>query len=795
MCYFIFALVCCDNELNLINLDHRHYTEADTRANFIDPFLAQCGWLMDNIHREYFYTDGRKLFGNKRGKPKKVDYLLKNKNVNLAIVEAKAYDKHPTEGLQQAIDYASDLNVRLVYSTNGQQHYEFDCNTGKGDYVEKFPSPDELYEKVMSETTQTLQKLTEQPFDLNGTNKPRYYQIIAVDKVIEAISEGKKRILLTLATGTGKTFIAYQIVYKLFHARWNLDALERRLKILFLADRNVLADQAINTFNPFEKDLVKIDGDEIRRRGGVVPTNANIFFAIYQAIAEKENIGGYYKKYPPDFFDLVIIDECHRGSANEEGTWRHILDYFASAVHLGMTATPKRDDNIDTYNYFGKPVYQYSLKQGINDGFLTPYKVKRITTNIDEYIVVNDDKVVYGKHTKKRYDINDFERNIIIKQRTELLAKTILEHINTMDKTIVFCVDQQHALTMRDMINIHKSVKDPHYCVRVTSDEGDIGRQLLERFQDNDKDIPVILTSSQMLTTGVDARNVRNIVLARTIQSMVEFKQIVGRGTRLFDGKDFFTIIDFTGASNHFYDEDWDGPPDNDDNDDTGDDGGSVGGKGGNTEGKTEGGENGTTKPPRPDKVVVKLSNGRVLKVTNVEIRYIDADGKPLTAKEFLEKLIGFVPNLYQTEEELRKNWANPDKREEILKRLELEGFDREQLDTLRDLLNAKDCDIFDVLSYLSFSNEMLTRHKRVELAQKDKFFDVYQNLKAKDFLRFILTRYEKDDIEELKRQKLGELIKLHNLGTPKDASKLFGSAEKLIEAFYLLQEAIYKAG
>ncbi|MEI6853829.1 MAG: DEAD/DEAH box helicase family protein, partial [Bacteroidota bacterium] len=600
------------------------------------------------------------------------------------------------------------------------------------------------------------------------------------------------RILLTLATGTGKTFISYQIVYKLFQTRWNLDGTERRPKVLFLADRNVLADQAINTFNPFEKDLVKINGDEIRNRNGIVPTNANIFFAIYQAIAEKENIGGYYKEYPADFFDLIIVDECHRGSANEEGTWRHILDYFKSAVQIGMTATPKRDDNVDTYNYFGNPVYQYSLKQGINDGFLTPYKVKRITTNIDEYIVINEDKVIYGKHTKNHYDINDFEKNIIIQQRTDLLAKTILEQINTMDKSIVFCVDQQHALTMRDKINIHKSVSDPHYCVRITSDEGEIGRQLLEKFQDNDKDIPVILTSSQMLTTGVDARNVRNIILARTIQSMVEFKQIVGRGTRLFEGKDYFTIIDFTGASNHFYDEDWDGLPIDDESTDGENKGSTGGGDGGGTKkGEPEGG---VTRPPRPEKVEVKLSSGRVLKVTNIEVRYIDADGKPLTAKEFLEKLIGFIPNLYQTEGELRKNWANPDKREDILNKLQQEGFDKEQLDTLREMLSAKDCDIFDVLSFLKFSTEMLTRHHRVELAEKDRFFDVYQNVKAKDFLRFILARYEQDDIEELKRQKLGELIKLKNLGTPKDAAELFGGAEKLIEAFYKLQETLYKA-
>ena len=768
-----------------------HYSESDTRANFIDPLLQDCGWKPVNIQREYYFTDGRKILNNKRGKRKFVDYLLKHRNVNLGIVEAKSSDRHPTEGLQQAIDYANDLNVRFVYSSNGIKHYEFDTSVGKGDYIERFPSPDDLFRRVVANATVEQERLLVQPLDNSGSNQPRYYQIVAVNKAIEAISSGRKRVLLTLATGTGKTFIAYQIVYKLFQSRWNLDSADRRPKVLFLADRNVLADQAINTFNPFEKDLVKINGEEVRRRNGVVPTNANIFFAIYQAIAETENIGGYYKQYPADFFDLVIVDECHRGSANEEGSWREILDYFGGAVQLGMTATPKRNDNVDTYRYFGEPVYEYSLKQGINDGFLTPYKVKRITTNIDEYVVSSEDKVVSGEHQQQIYELTDFERKIVIPARTELIAKTILEHISVMDKTIIFCVDQQHALTMRDMINKHKNVSDPHYCVRITSDEGEVGRQLLERFRDNDKDIPVICTTSQMLTTGVDARNVRNIILVRNILSMVEFKQIIGRGTRLFEGKDYFSIIDFTGASNLFYDPTWDGEPVIE-----------VPVETEPIDGTDKTGVAREPKPeilidppvePRPVKVEVELSNGRKLKVTNVEVRYIDADGKPLTAKEFLEKLIGFIPNIYSSEEEFRRLWANPDTREQILRKLEQEGFDSEQLDTLREMLSAKDCDIFDVIAYLTYSSEMLTRHQRVEIAETDQFFEVYQNMKAKDFLHFILKRYEKDDIQELRRDRISELIKLNNMGTPVEAAQVFGGSDKLIDAFYKLQAALYK--
>jgi type I restriction enzyme R subunit len=769
------------------------FSESDTRANFIDPLLNECGWKVENIQREYYFTDGRKILNNKRGKRKFVDYLLKHRNVNLAILEAKSSDKHPTQGLQQAIDYASDLNVRFVYSSNGLKHYEFNTSTGKGDYVDRFPSPDDLFKRVMAGTTKEQERLVVQPLDNSGSNQPRYYQINAVNKAIEAISEGKKRILLTLATGTGKTFIAYQIVYKLFQTRWNLDGADRRPKVLFLADRNILADQAINTFNPFDKDLVKINGEEVRRRNGIVPTNANIFFAIYQAIAERENIGGYYHKYPKDFFDLIIVDECHRGSANEEGSWRAILDYFSSAVQLGMTATPKRNDNVDTYQYFGNPVYEYSLKQGIEDGFLTPYKVKRITTNIDEYIVSKEDRVVEGEHQQAVYELTDFERKIIIPARTELIAKTILEHISPMDKSIVFCVDQKHALTMRDMINKYKSIADKHYCVRITSDEGEIGKQLLERFRDNDKDIPVVCTTSQMLTTGVDARNVRNIILVRNILSMVEFKQIIGRGTRLFEGKDYFTIIDFTGASNLFYDPKWDGIVEIEEEpiDVTGE-GGTV------QEPKPRPPQPPLPPPPPPPppppKVVVELSNGRKLKITNVEVRYVGADGKPLTAKEFLEKLIGFIPELYSNEEDFRRLWANPDTREQILQQLEQEGFDSEQLGTLREMLSANDCDIFDVIAYLTYSSEMLTRHQRVEIAESDRFFEIFQNVKAKDFLHFVLKRYEKDDIQELRRDKISELIKLNNMGTPVEAAHVFGGADKLIEAFYKLQETLYRA-
>lgn len=767
-------------------------SEADTRAKFIDPEIQKSGWE-DFVIREHYFTDGRKLLGGKRGKRLFVDYLLKYKNVNLAIIEAKRFDKHPTEGLQQAIGYAEKLKVNYVFSTNGKKIYEFDLTTGKGDYIDSFPSPDEIYKRSFDNLTPEKENLLSVPFYLTGDKQPRYYQENAVNKAIEAIANKENRILLTLATGTGKTFIAFQIVYKLFQKRWNLDNAERRPKILILADRNILADQAINTFNdPFEKDLVKIDGSEIKARNGQVPTNAHIFFAIYQAISEKENIGGYYKQYPADFFDLIIIDECHRGSANEEGSWREILDYFGSAVHLGLTATPKRKDNVDTYQYFGKPVYEYSLKDGINDGYLSPYKVKKIRTNIDSYIYTKDDVVLEGEvEYKKVYKKKDFNKTIIIPKQIDLVAQALLDNINPMEKTIVFCVDQPHALNIRDAINKHKKIADPNYCVRVTSDEGKEGRDLLERFQDNDKDIPVILTSSQMLTTGVDARNVRNIVLVREVNSMVEFKQIVGRGTRLFEGKDFFTIIDFSEeASEKFYDPEWDGLPEEEE---TGNTGGNTGGGGGNTGGDTGGEPPIVDPPPRPGKIVIELSNGRKLKVIDVETRYIDENGLPLTTKQFLEKLIGFIPDLYESEEKLRKLWSKPETRDELLQKLADSGIDEEQLESLKILFDAKESDIFDILMHISYTNDIITRKQRAETTRENEpFFEVYENLKARDFLKFILERYEQDGIKELKREKLANLVELNNLGTTKDAAKVFGGLQKLVDAFYKIQELLY---
>lgn len=775
-------------------------TESDTRVKLIDPKIKESNWSESNIVREYYFTDGRKLIGNKRGKRYFVDYLLTYKNTNLAIIEAKAQSKDPLDGLQQSINYAQKLKIDFVYATNGDKIYEHSLIEGSGRWIESYPTPDELFNKKFGQIDTKKENTITYPFHIEGNMKPRFYQQIAVQKSIESIASGKDRILLTLATGTGKTYIAFQIVYRLFASKWNKDGNDRRPKILFLADRNVLADQAYNTFNPLEKDIIRLNGKEIKKRGGKVPTNANIFFAIYQSIAENKNrviettdeeseddVTAYYKQYPSNFFDLIIIDECHRGSANDESSWKDILNHFSSAVHLGLTATPKRDDNGDTYKYFGDPIYEYSLKDGINDGFLTPYKVKRIQTNIDEYKFDPND-IIKGELDKQIIELEKFEREVIIPKRTELIAKTILENINPMDKTIVFCVNQQHASDMKIAIDKHKSVKDNNYCVRVTSDEGDIGRNFLEDFQNNDKDIPTILTSSKMLTTGVDAKNVRNVVLTAPIKSMTEFKQIIGRGTRVFEGKDFFTIIDFVGATNLFYDERWDGiaepietpkPPKPKPTDSgSGEDDTTCGG--------------GEIEPPIPPKEKVTIDiKGKKLKVINIETTYVGDDGRPLKTDEYLELLIGILGKFYNDEQGLRDIWSNPSNRKDLLNKLREMNIDESQLEDLKEIFEAVNSDIYDVLAHLSFNLDIKTRNERAIAVENSSFIEKYHNEKAKDFIEFILEKYIKYGFKELEENKLSTLIEQSGFDK-KDLMASFGEF-KIRDEYFGLQREIYR--
>jgi type I restriction enzyme, R subunit len=495
--------------------------EAETRAEHIDPALKEAGWGVvegSKILREYSITLGRIEGHGKRRKPLSADYVLVYRNHKMAVIEAKPWDDPLTEGVAQAKVYALKLAIRFTYSTNGQGIYGIDMGTGKEGEIPCYPTPYELWNTTFAKINAWHDRFAGVPFeDKGGSHSSRYYQDIAVERVMEAISEDRQRILLTLATGTGKTFIAFQIAWKLFHSRWNLSReASRRPRILFLADRNILANQAFNAFSSFPEDaLIRIDPMDIRKNGRV-PKNGSLFFTIFQTFISGPLRDGqpspYFGEYPPDFFDFIIIDECHRGGANDESNWRGILEYFSPAVQLGLTATPKRKDNVDTYDYFGEPVYSYSLKEGINDGFLTPFKVQQISTTLDDYVYTSDDELVDGEiEGGRRYIEPDFNKIIEINERERKRVEIFMNQINQNEKTLVFCATQHHALIVRDFINQIKTSNDPNYCQRVTANDGTLGDQHLRAFQDNEKTIPTVLTTSQKLSTGVDARNIRNM--------------------------------------------------------------------------------------------------------------------------------------------------------------------------------------------------------------------------------------------------------------------------------------------
>ena len=785
--------------------------ETETRAELIDPVLKAAGWGVvegSRIRMEFPINKGRLIGHGQRSKPDKADYILQYKNRNLAVIEAKARDKYYTEGVGQAKDYAERLQVRFTYSTNGLQIYRIDMQEGTEGDVTSYPTPDELWELTFGEQDKLQpisavwrEKLLSVQFeDRSGTWQPRYYQENAITKVLEAISDNEPRILLTLATGTGKTAIAFQIAWKLFQAKWNINKDgQRSPRILFLADRNILADQAFNAFSAFEEDaLVRINPSDIKKKGKV-PKNGSVFFTIFQTFMSGPNDTPYFGEYPNDFFDFIIIDECHRGGANDESSWRAIMEYFKPAVQLGLTATPKRTINADTYDYFGEPVYVYSLKDGINDGFLTPFKVKQIDTTIDEYLFTLDDTVLEGEIEEgKRYTEAEMNRIIEIKEREEYRVKIFMSLINQNEKSLVFCATQLHALAIRDLINQYATSKNPNFCHRVTADDGKLGEQHLRDFQDNEKNIPTILTTSQKLSTGVDAPEVRNIVLLRPVNSMIEFKQIIGRGTRLFDGKDYFTIFDFVKAHHHFSDPDWDGEP-----------------------------EQPETPEPRPQPqpcqycgqrpcicvrepepacevcgyvmcrcdipprrmVKVKLADGKVRQFQHmVSTSFWSPDGTPISAEEFLKSLFGALPALFKNEDELRTIWSKPDTRKKLLEELTEKGFAKQQLQEFQRILNAENSDLYDVLAYIAFRSDII---ERAERADKAKIHLIDYDPKQQEFLDFVLNQYVKQGVDELDDSKIGDLLvlKYHAIA---DAKKELGDIASIRNTFIGFQTYLY---
>ncbi len=630
------------------------------------------------------------------------------------------------------------------------------------------------------------------PFeDRGGTFGGRYYQDIAVARVMEAVAAGKRRILITLATGTGKTFIAFQVAWKLFHSRWNLSGEpSRRPRVLFLADRNILADQAYNAFSAFPEDaLVRIAPDDIRRKGRV-PTNGSIFFTIFQTFMTGPPKDGepspWFGDYPADFFDFIVIDECHRGGANDESNWRGILDYFAPAVQLGLTATPKRRDNVDTYAYFGEPVYTYSLREGINDGFLTPFRVKQIQTTLDDYVYTSDDTLIEGEiEAGRRYEERDFNRIIEIRERERYRVRLFMEMIDQREKTLVFCANQAHALVIRDLVNQVKQSRDPNYCHRVTADDGALGEQYLRDFQDNDKSVPTILTTSQKLSTGVDARNIRNIVLLRPINSMIEFKQIIGRGTRLFDGKDYFTIYDFVKAHHHFSDPEWDGEP----IDNT-----TPGGVGSKVVEPPSGkvAESEPAEYEKRTKIRVRLADGKERTIDSMTATtFWSPDGKPMSAEQFLTNLYGNLPGFFADEADLRRIWSAPDTRSALLIGLAEKGFGRDALLEMQRIIDAEKSDLFDVLAYVAFALPPVSREERARRARVS--IDGLFNDRQQTFLDFVLSQYVSVGVEELDQEKLAPLLRLKYRDSISDAVADLGKPDEIGRVFTGFQQYLYQ--
>jgi type I restriction enzyme, R subunit len=736
-------------------------TEADTCRRYVVPLLQKAGW--DNaphqINEQRSFTDGRVLFVGgraKRGKQKRADYVLRYRpDYPIAVVEAKSYYKRAFDGVQQARDYAAILGLRFAYATNGQEIIEIDLIAGQENPRSDFPTPAELWERQRRSLGLRDEKVGE--LVLAGgrpdpTKPLRYYQEISVNEAVRAIVTGKKRALLTLCTGAGKTQVAFQVSWKLWSSGWNRRGDQRKPKILFLADRSVLVD------DPMGKDFAPFADARFKITGGDVSHARDIYFALYQAIAEDASRDGLFREFAPDFFDLIIVDECHRGSARDKSSWRRILEYYAPAVQLGMTATPLRDDNRDTYNYFGAPLYTYSLAQGIADGFLAPYRVHRVITDYDAagWRPSRGEIDRYGREIPDaEYGTKDFERVVAMKARTQAIATHLtqfLKKTGRFDKTIVFCVDQEHASEMRQALsNLNSDVmaQFSDYVCRVTADEGDVGAAHRAKFQDVETDTPVILTTSQLLSTGVDAPTCRNVVLARVVGSMTEFKQIIGRGTRLREdyGKLFFNIIDYTGtATEKFADPDFDGEPTIETTTEIDAEGKELTTKSDEApqpeppddEEKSDGPfPPEQDEPGEPRKLYV---DGGAVEIIHHLVYELDAEGKRLTCKKLTDWTGEKVRSLYASEAELRASWVAGGKRSQVVEALENRGID---LDSLAQEVGRPDDDPFDLLCHLAWNAPLRTRRERAERVRRERqdFFDHY-GADARAVLEALLQKY-----------------------------------------------------
>jgi type I restriction enzyme R subunit len=781
-------------------------TEADTCRKYVLPKLYAAGWTDEQISEQKSFTDGRIVVtGDKvrRLPQKRADYILRyRRDFPIAVVEAKSIYANPGDGLQQAKDYAQILGLKFAYATNGHGIVEHDFLTGRDNDIDCFPTADELWGRLRTSegiNDATAERVLAPYYHLSGKS-PRYYQEIAINRTVQAILQGKHRVLLTLATGTGKTVIAFQICYKLWNSRWNRTGEHRRPRILYLADRNILVDDPKDKiFTPFGDARWKIEGQAKKSR--------EMYFATYQAIARDERRPGLYREFPRDFFDLVIVDECHRGSARDESNWREILDYFEPAFQVGMTATPLREDNRDTYSYFGNPLYTYSLKQGIDDGFLAPYRVHRIVSTVDAagWRPTKGELDRYGREIPDgEYGTKDFEHLVALKARTEAIARNLSDFMKNTDrfgKTIVFCVDQEHAEEMRKALNNCNAdlVKDhPDYVARVVSDEGKIGRGFLDRFTELETLVPTIVTTSQMLTTGVDVPTCKNVVLVRVINSMTDFKQIIGRGTRVRDdyGKLYFNILDYTGSATRlFADPDFDGEPvliSEEKMDESGKQIESTIIEEQILEEIEEveippidpWKEHGTEPPKKfyVDQGTVEIAAHLVYE--------LDANGKQLRVVKFTDYTADNVRNMYPSAASLRSKWGSAEERAEIIKALEDRGISFEKL---AEVANQPEADPFDLLCHVAFNAPLRTRRERAEMLKRERidFFTQY-GIEACQVLNQMLEKYVEYGTAQFQIPEILKVPPISERGTIPQIAALFGGAERMRSAVNEMQSLLY---
>jgi len=773
-------------------------TEADTCRRYVLPKLYAAGWTDDQISEQRTFTDGRIMVaGTKvwRRPQKRADYLLRyRQNFMIAVVEAKASYKNPADGLQQAKEYAQILDLRFAYATNGHGIIERDFLTGQEASLESFPSPEELWRRLQGhvglKSEDQKQRFLAPTLPVPG--KPlRYYQEIAINRVIRAILGGQRRVLLNMATGTGKTDVAFHICWKLWSTRWNRAGEPRRPRILFLSDRSILVDDPKDKqFAPFGDARWKIQGEAIKSR--------EMYFATYQAIARDERRPGLYRDYSPDFFDLVIVDECHRGSARDESNWREILEYFQPAYQLGMTATPLREDNRDTYTYFGNPVYTYSLRQGIDDGFLAPYRVHRIVSDVDAtgWRPSKGELDRYGRPIPdEEYQTPDFERIVALKARTQAIAKNIADFLRGSDpfaKTIVFCVDQEHAEEMRQAINNHCSdlaQAHPDYVVRVVADEGDVGRGYLSRFQELERTTPVVVTTSKLLTTGVDVQTCKNIAIVRVINSMTEFKQIIGRGTRVRAdyGKLWFSILDYTGSATRlFADPDFDGEPIEPPTETTDDEPIPP------PEPPPEPPEPPEPPPPEPPEPPLRkyYVNGGAVEIAAHVVYELDAGGKQLRVVKFTDYAAEKVRSMWTSAAELRTHWSNAQERAAILDALEQHGITLEQL---AENIGQPEADPFDLLCYVAYNAPLRTRRERAERLRKGRV-DFWERFRpdARQILEEILDKYIEYGTAQFKMPDILKVPPISSHGNVLEIADKFGGPEQLRAALEDMQRLLY---